>query len=90
MAFVDGILGGADPETKKLADGLIQALKKAGANDQILYPEHKTLAPEQSAAVKAMQEAIASGAKPLGQQELATLAQGVTTGNEMQASRLEQ
>lgn len=41
MALLDGILNQCDPETQKLANNLIAALRKAGAKDHLAYLEQK-------------------------------------------------
>jgi len=74
MALADGILGKSDPETQKLANTLIAALRKAGAKDTLLYLEHKAMEPAKAGTVKMIQTAMNNGASPIDAAAQAVLA----------------
>lgn len=88
MAWVEGVLSKSDPEVQKLTNALIQALRKAGASDQLAYLERKTMGAPQIAAVDKMQEALKGGASPFVAAQAALLAHEVAEGDAMQADRL--
>lgn len=74
MAFLDGVLSKSDKQTTDLAQNLITALKRAGANDSLLYLQHKTLEPDQAQAVKVMQDTMVAGASTLNAAQAAIMA----------------
>lgn len=76
LAGMDGILSKTDPQTAALVGSLIDALKKAGANDSLLYLQHKTMEPEKAAAVKIMQEAMVAGGSVADAAQIAVLTEG--------------
>lgn len=73
MATMDGILSKSDASDRALINWLVDKLEGLGANDSLLYLQHKNLEPGQAAAVKTMQMAMANGVNTLDAAQAAVI-----------------